>query len=243
MLSPDLQLLVMVDDEGTTRRADMAEVLDRPASGAAETTGGNVSTDNEIHITRRRIDLLLIGLGAVMAVVLAVAGALLTWGSNFAEDYVSDELAAQNITFPDADALTGQGRDDLVEFAEEQVTTGEQAEAYASYIKGHVEGIAEGQTYAELGGPERAASAAVDEAIANGASEDEISALQEEANALSEQRESIFRGEMLRGALLNTYAWSTVGQIAGVAAIAAFVSAVALALLVVAGFVHLRRTA
>lgn len=217
----------------------MTDLLELPAVEKLSMNG--TRADAPIPVTRRRIDRVLVMLGIVSTVVLVVAGGLLTWGSNFAEDYVSDELSAQNISFPDADALSGQGRDDLVEFAGEQVTTGEQAEAYASYIGGHVAGIAEGQTYAELGGPERAAAAAVDEAIANGASADEITELQAVADGISEQRESIFRGEMLRGALLNTYAWSTIGRIAGIAALVAFAAAVVMAALSAAGFVHMRR--
>ena len=46
---------------------------------------------------------------------------------------------------------------------------------------------------------------------------------------------------MLRGTLLNAYAWSTVGRIAGIAAVGAFIAAAAMAILVVAGVVHLRR--
>lgn len=173
--------------------------------------------------------------------MLAIAGGLLTWGSNFADDYVHDELAAQNITFPDAEALAGQGRDDLVKYAGQQVDTRKEAEAYASYIGGHVVAIADGKTYAELGGPERAAEAAVNDAIANGAPADEVAALEDAAATISGQRESIFRGEMLRGALLNTFAWATIGQIAGIAAIAAFVAAGAMLVLVLAGVFHLRR--
>jgi hypothetical protein len=225
----------------------MTEVIGSAASGEGSTGAGTADeaapspTGSVIEVTRRRIDLLLIGAGVVVAVVLAVAGFLLTWGSSFAEDYVSDELEAQSISFPEEEALLEEGRDDLAEYGGEQVTTGEQAEGYASFIKGHVEHIAEGATYAELGGPERAAEAAVDEAIANEADEDEIAALQEEAAAISGQRESIFRGEMLRGALLNTYAWSTMGRIAGIAAITAFVAAAVMLILVIAGVVHLWR--
>ena len=152
-----------------------------------------------------------------------------------------DELAAQNITFPPAADLEEEGRDDLVQYADQQVTTGAEAEAYAGYIQGHVEGIADGQTYAELGGPQFAAEAALNEAIANDAPADEIATLQEEYDTIVGQRDSIFRGEVLRGALLSTYAWDTIGQIAGIAAIAAFVAAVVMLVLVVAGVVHLRR--
>lgn len=199
--------------------------------------------DAPIPVTRHRVDQVLIGLGGAAAIVLLVAAALLTWGSNFADDYVGDELAAQNITFPEEAALVEEGRDDLVPFAGEQVTTGEHAEAYASYIGGHVANIGGGLTYAELGGPERAAKAAVTEAAAEGASATELAALQEEADGLSAQRDSIFRGEVLRGTLLNAYAWSTMGRIAGIAAVVAFVGAGVTALLAAAGVVHLRRAA
>jgi hypothetical protein len=210
---------------------------DRPAPVAAP------AADAPIKVTRKRIDAILVWLGGAAVVVLAVAGGLLTWGSTFAQDYVSDELAAQNITFPDAEALTEDGREDLVKYADEQVTTGDEAEAYASFIAGHIDGIAGGATYAELGADERAADAAVTDAITAGAPADEVAALEEEAAEITDQRESIFRGEMLRGTLLSTFAWSTIGRIAGIAAVAAFVAALLMAALVVAGIVHLRKLA
>ena len=197
--------------------------------------------DTPIRVTRHRLDQILTAVGALVVVVLAIAGGLLQWGNSFAEDYVGDELAAQNVVFPEADALSEQGRDDLAGYGGQLVDTGEEAEAYASYIKGHVDGIADGMTYSELGGPERAAEAAVNDAITAGASADEVAELETAAAEIRGQRDSIFRGEMLRGALLNTYAWSTIGRIAGIAAIAAFITAAAMAVLVAAGVVHTRR--
>lgn len=198
-------------------------------------------SETPIRLSRHRLDQILTGLGAVVVVVLLIAGGLLSWGNSFAEDYVGDELAAQNVVFPDADSLAAQGRDDLVGYGGQLVDTGEEAEAYASYIKGHVEGIADGATYSDLSGPERAANAAVSDAITAGADADEVAALEEAAADISAQRDSIFRGEMLRGALLNTYAWSTIGRIAGIAAIAAWIAAAVMAVLVIAGVVHTRR--
>ena len=213
------------------------ELQERPVAA----TDDIVVIDDPIPVTRRRIDHVLIGLGAAVTAVLVIAGALLTWGSNFAGDYVSDELTAQNISFPPAESLAEEGRDDLVRFAGVQVSTGEHAEAYASFIAGHVENIGGGLTYAELGGPQRAAQAAVTEAIAEGAPAEEVAALEEEAAAISGQRDTIFRGEILRGTLLNAYAWSTMGRIAGIAANVAFVGAIVMLALVVAGGLHLRR--
>ncbi len=218
----------------------MTDVLNRVASTVEH--GGAAGTDDPpVRLSRHRLDQILTGLGVVAAAVLLVAGGLLTWGNNFAEDYVGDELAAQNVTFPEAESLTAQGREDLLDFAGEQVVTGEGAEAYASYIGGHVAGIADGATYSDLSGPEREANAAVSEAITAGASAEEVATLQASAAEITGQRDSIFRGEMLRGALLNTYAWSTIGRIAGIAAVAAWFAAAAMLVLVAFGFVHARR--
>lgn len=206
---------------------------------SSTTTSPQTPVDKPIPVTRRRIDHLLIGAGVLAAVVLAVAGGLLTWGSNFAEDYVSDELTAQNITFPPTEALIEEGRDDLAEFGGEQVDTGEEAEAYASLIQGHVENTAGGLTYSEI--PDRAARTALQEAIDSGAPEAEIAELEQEATTLSQQRDTVFKGEMLRGTLLNAYAWSTMGQIAGIAATAAFAAAAVMVVLSAAGAMHLRK--
>ena len=199
-----------------------------------ERTGGDV-----VRFPRRTIDKLLVAIGLVAAIVFAAAGAMLMWGSNFAEDYVHDELASQNVTFPDADALREEGRTDLVQHAGDQVTTGDEAEAYASYIDGHLQGIADGQTYSQI--DDRGAAQAVVDARESGASEAEIAELQATANELKAQRDTLFRGETLRGLLLSSYAWATVGAIAGIAAYVAFAGAAVLLVLVVAGVIHLRR--
>ncbi len=190
-----------------------------------------------VKINRRTIDSVLIWLGAVVAVVLAVAGGLLTWGANFSNDYVYDELSSQMIFFSSEEALLEEGRDDLVKFAGEQVTTGEHAEAYASFINGHLPEL----TYAEQGAVVREARAAVTAAEEAGAPQEEIEALQGELAAANAERDTTFKGETLRGLLLSAYAWSTIGQISGIAAIAAFIGAGVMAILVVAGVIHLRK--
>ena len=194
-----------------------------------------------VALKRRTIDAVLIGVGAVLTVALVVAGSLLTWGASFSADYVDDELSSQNIVFPPAEALEEEGRDDLLKYAGEELNTGSEAEAYASYIDGHLENIADGMTYAELGTPERAANAAVAEAKESGASDAEIARLEGEAAAISGQRNTLFKGETLRGLLLSAYAWSTVGQIAQYAAIGAFVAAAVMLVLVLLGIRHHRK--
>lgn len=209
-----------------------------PTMSTSPTTNGR--RDDRIEFHRRTVDKLLIAFGVIAAMVLAAAGGLLTWGSNFAGDYVHDELESQNIFFPDEASLVEEGRDDLVQYAGEQVTTGGEAEAYASYIDGHLQGIADGQTYSQI--DDRGAAQAVVEAEDAGASAEEIAELQATADQLRGQRDSLFRGETLRGLLLSTYAWSTIGRIAAIAAWVTFVGAAVMVALVVAGVVHVKRS-
>jgi len=53
--------------------------------------------------------------------------------------------------------------------------------------------------------------------------------------------DTVFKGETLRGLLLNAYAFGTIGTIAGIAAIGAFIGAAVMLILSLLGFAHLRR--
>lgn len=216
----------------------MSMVTDRPDAAPSVSPKEPI-----VALKRRTIDSVLIGVGVVFALSLFTAGALLSWGADFSDDYVGDELASQNIVFPPAAELEAQGRGDLVKYAGETVDTGGEAEAYASFIDGHLEGIGGGLTFAELGGPEREAKAAVETAVAEGASEAEIAELEGEAAAITGQRDTVFKGETLRGLLLTAYAWSTVGNIAGYAALAAFAAGALMVVLVLLGLRHHHKVA
>jgi hypothetical protein len=205
-------------------------------------TASTTANTPVVALKRRTIDSVLIGFGVVAMVAFAVAGAMLTWGHNFSSDYVGKELSSQNISFPSAEALTEGGRADLVQFADQKLDTGKEAEAYASYINGHLQDVADGATYADLGAPESAAKADVKAAVESGASEAKVAELQATADGITGQRNTLFKGETLRGLLLSAYAWSTVGTIAGIAAIAAFAAAAVMAVLVALGIIHHRRT-
>lgn len=221
--------------------------VDEHTSEASEPTSGSTADaamsppGDVITVRRRAVDDVLIGLGAVVTIVLFVAGALLTWGANFANDHVHDELTSQKIFFPDEASLTEEGRDDLVKYAEEQVTTGGEANAYAGYIGGHLEGIGEGQTYAELGGPYFAEQAKLESMQESGASDAAIAEQQAKVDEIGATRDTLFKGETLRGLLLTTYAWDTIGRIASIAAIVAFGAAAVMLVLVILGMVHHRR--
>jgi len=170
--------------------------------------------DQPLVITRRRIDRVLIAVGALAAVVFAVAGALLMWGASFSDDYVHRELTSQRITMPDEATLREEGLDHLVKWAGTPLDSGPKAEGYAQYVDGHLRNTGakwaeEGQlplTYAEMGGPERAARAAVTEAVEAGATDEEVAELQAVADEASNDRHTLFKGETLRGLLLSAYA-------------------------------------
>ncbi|MEZ5342069.1 MAG: hypothetical protein R2706_11655 [Acidimicrobiales bacterium] len=216
------------------------------ASVSSDSIPTDRSPDVEHHVVaidRGRIDSVLIGAGLLAVFILVLAAGLLTWGNRFAASYVGDELSSQNIVFPSADALSGQGRDDLLAFADQPLDTGKEAEAYASYINGHLANIADGATYADRGSVESAAKADVQAAVDAGQPQAQIDELQATASGITAQRDSLFKGETLRGLLLSAYAWSTVGMIAGIAAVAAYIAAALMAILVGLGLAHRRRMA
>jgi hypothetical protein len=204
------------------------------------TTGSEhtMADEPEVALKRRTIDTILIASGAVLTVALIVAGALLTWGSNFAGDYVDDELSSQNVVFPAADALQEEGRDDLAKYADEAVNTGSEAEAYASYINGHLQGVADGATYADLGGVQFGLEDDLEAAETSGASDSEVTDIQGQLDEVTGQRDTLFKGETLRGLLLTAFAWGTVGRIAGYAAIGAFVAGAIMLVLTLLGLRH-----
>ena len=150
---------------------------------------------------------------------------------------MKEQLSQQKITFPKAEALTEQERQSacLMRYAGQALTTGKQAECYANdYIGLHVKSVADGQTYAELGGPERALKAKLAEA--QKANDPAVADLQKQLAPLSARRNTVFQGETSRGLLLTSFGFSDLGTKAGQAATAAYAVAAVLALLSLAGF-------
>jgi hypothetical protein len=192
---------------------------------------------------RRTFDTLMTMGGAMITIVLLVAGALLMVGYNFANDNVTTQLSAQKIVFPEkgSDSLKDPAVGPyLNKYAGRQLTTGAQAEAYANhYIAVHVAESSEGKTYAQLGGVQGALRGQIATAKAN--NDPALAGLEQKLADVSATRETVFKGEALRGLLLNAYAFWKVGQIAFIAAIAAFIGAGVMAILTILGFWHLRR--
>ena len=182
---------------------------------------------------RATLDKLISWGGLLLAVLLLVAGGLLTWASSFISNQVTDQLGAQHITMPTSEAygeLPKADQNALAPYAGQKMTTGPQARAYADhYIAVHMQGIADGQTYSEVSGQYIQQCS------------DPKAAATEECTTLAGQRQSLFMGSTLRGLLLYGYAFATIGTIAGIGAIVAFIGAGVLLLLVGFGFWHSRR--
>jgi hypothetical protein len=65
-----------------------------------------------------------------------------------------------------------------------------------------------------------------------------VADLQKQLNDVTAQRETVFKGETLRGLLLTTYGFSEFGTKAGQAATVAYLAAALMFLLALAGLVH-----
>lgn len=190
---------------------------------------------------RRTLDIVFSTGGAVLAVALVVLGVVFVRDASFAKTYVADQLGQQKITFTPVEGLSEEEKQAscLVEHAGQPLTTGKQAECYANeYIGLHLRTnpVANGRTYAELGGVQRDLRAQI--AAAQESNDPSVGALQLQLADITDARETMFKGETLRGLLLTSYGFSVFGEKAGQAATGLFTIAGILALLAVAGFVH-----
>jgi hypothetical protein len=96
--------------------------------------------------------------------------------------------------------------------------------------------IGGGETYATLGAIQTKAKGALADATAAKASN--IGALQADLDKVTGQRESMFKGETLRGLLLTSYGFSIFGEKAALAGTLSFLGAIVMFIAGMAGFVH-----
>lgn len=164
--------------------------------------------------------------GAVISVALIASSVGLFWAHNFVQSQVSEQLEMQHIEFPAKDspalkALPEVDRLAVEQYAGQTMSTGAQAKVYAdNYINVHLQSMTGGKTYSEL-------------STASMADPDN--------KQLAGMVDKVFRGEMLRGALLNAYAFGTMGLVAFYAAWAALALAIILIILVILGFTHAKK--
>jgi hypothetical protein len=190
-------------------------------------------------VKRRTLDLVFSAGGVGLAGLLFLIGVVLTTNANFADDYVSDQLRAQKITFKAADLLTPEERESecVRRYAGQLLSTGKQAECYANdFIGLHVASTADGRTYAELGDVQTGLRSQV--AAAQRGNDPALADLQRQLQEVTAQRETLFKGETLRGLLLTSYGFSVFGTKAEQVATVAYVSAALMLVLSAAGFAH-----
>jgi hypothetical protein len=182
-------------------------------------------------MSRKTFDLIISGFGAVIVVVLLVAGGLLTWGHSFAASNVHDQLAQQQIYFPAKAAfehpkvgteITPSMIPSVSQYAGQQLLTGQQAEVYANdFIRVHLSEMPFGGVYSKISTAARANPA---------------------NKALTALEQTSFQGTTLRGLLLEAYAFSTIGAVMLWGAISSFILAAVMAVLTGLGFWHAART-
>jgi hypothetical protein len=160
----------------------------------------------------KEIRIRIITLQAVMVLVFGFCAGFLYWGNGFVNGMIHDQLAAQQIYFPAQGsaalkALPAQDAAAMQKYAGQQLTTGDQAQVYSEHFIGvHLKDVAGGQTYAQVSAGAQA---------------------NPQNTKLAGQVQTLFRGETLRGLLLNAWGWSQVALYALYAAIGLTVAAVA----------------
>ncbi|HLY47671.1 MAG TPA: hypothetical protein VKR21_00610 [Solirubrobacteraceae bacterium] len=178
-------------------------------------------------MSRKVFDILTSTGGAVIVVVLVVAGGLLTWGHSYVNSNVHDQLAQQQIYFPPAKAfahpkagteITPSMIPSVSQYAGQQLLTGQQAKVWANdFIAVHLSEMPYGGVYSKI-----SAAAMADP----------------KNTKLQDLVQTSFRGTTLRGLLLEAYGFWKVGQFMLYGAIASFVLAFVMAVLVALGFWH-----
>ena len=186
-------------------------------------------------MNRKSFDKIASVIGLLLAGFLIVIGGILQYGGNFATDQVAAQLEPQAITIPAENGdpkVTDEVKKFFADNGDKVMTTGKQAQMYADhYIGFHMSAI---PTYAAASGANRAAAGAL-------AADPTNTELQLAAKQASGTVETVFKGETLRGMLLNAYAFGTLGQIAMVASYVSFAGGIIFLILALLGFAHLRR--
>lgn len=177
--------------------------------------------------------------GIAVAILLVLLGFVFKTNADFADSYVHDQLAEQKISFTAAEFLSDEEKTSscLIENAGTPLDSGKKAECYANdYIGMHLKGIGGGETYATIGAIQTKAKTALADATAANASN--VDVLKADLDKITGQRETMFKGETLRGLLLTSYGFSIFGEKAALAGMLSFLGAIVMLLASIAGFIH-----
>lgn len=172
---------------------------------------------------RKTLDLLLNWVGVLFIAIFLVACFGMLIGYNFTSSQVRSQLVEQKVFFPVKGQLDYQDlvKANITQYAGKQVVTGAEAQLFANKIIAvDTAAISGGKTYAEL-------SAA---SMANPSN-----------TGLVNQVQLVFRGDTLRGLLLNAYAFGFIGVIALYGAIGMFFAMLIMLTLTLLGVRHYRQ--
>jgi hypothetical protein len=184
----------------------------------------------EKAVVNKEIRWRIISLQAMLVVILAASSGFLFYEGSFVTGMVHDQLVAQKISFPGTDQVKAGGALDpakfpaeITQYAGQQVDNGEKARVYAQdFIGEHLKGIAAGKTYSEVSGAASALSAQI---AATPTTDPNYATLQAQLATLNGQKATLFQGEMLRGTLLNSWGWWTLGVYTAYAAVGLLIAA------------------
>jgi hypothetical protein len=177
-------------------------------------------------MNRSTIDKVLATIGLLMTAVLIITSVALFFTQNFIHAQVSQQLEPQKIVFPAADsdainALSPIDKAAVSKYAGQQVLTGAQAGVFANnYIAAHIKTISGNMAYSELSAKARSDPT---------------------NTVLAAKVDTVFKGETLRGMLLNAYAFDTMATIALYAAYGTAVAGLIMLVLSLLGYSHSKR--
>ena len=182
-------------------------------------------------MSRKVFDVIASAGGVAVVVALVIAGGLLTWGHSFVNSNVHSQLAQQQIYFPPKAAfahpkpgteITPSMIPSVSQYAGQQLLTGEQAHVWADdFMAVHLSELPYGGVYSKLSTAARANPG---------------------SKTLAALEQTSFQGTTLRGLLLEAYAFSMIGAVMLWGAIASFVLAAIMSVLVGLGIWHARTT-
>jgi len=180
---------------------------------------------------RKAFDILASGVGLILVVVLLVAGSLMLWGNSYVDSNVHNQLAEQQIFFPPKAAFAHPAAGTEItpamipvvsQYAGQQLLTGAQAEVWADhFIAIHLSEMPYHGVYAAISTAARA---------------------KPKSTTLAALEQTSFQGTTLRGLLLEAYGFSQIGAIMLWGAVASFIAAFVMLMLVGLGFRHAQRT-
>ena len=182
-------------------------------------------------MSRKVFDIITSAGGVAVVVALVIAGGLLTWGHSFVNSNVHSQLAQQQIYFPPKAAfdhpkagteITPSMIPSVSQYAGQQLLTGQQAHVWADdFMAVHLSELPYGGVYSKLSTAARANPG---------------------SKTLAALEQTSFQGTTLRGLLLEAYAFSMIGVVMLWGAIASFVLAAIMSVLVGLGIWHARKT-